>query len=37
MIMNNTDLRNSVELHYRTRVHPLYDNDFCLKEMIRVN
>jgi hypothetical protein len=37
MIMNNADLRNFVTLHYRTRVHPLYDDDFCLKEMIRVN
>ncbi len=37
MIMNNTDLRNCVELHYRTRVRPLYDDDFCLREMIKVN
>ncbi len=37
MVMTNADLRNSVELHYRTRVRPLYDDDFCLKEMIKVN
>ena len=37
MIMNNSDLRNSIELHYKTRVHPLYDDDFCLKGMVKVN
>src|SRR6185436_7433535 len=37
MIFNNTALRNSVEFHYRTRVHPMFDEDFCLKDMIRVN
>jgi hypothetical protein len=37
MVMSNYDLRNCVELHYKTRVHPLYDEEFCLKEMIRVN
>ena len=37
MIKNNTELRNSVEFHYKTRVHAMYDDDFCLKEMVRVN
>ena len=37
MIFNNTALRNSVEIHYKTRVHPMFDEDFCLKDMIRVN
>lgn len=37
MIMSNTDLRNSVEFHYKTRVLPLYDEEFCLKEMVKVN
>jgi len=37
MILNNTALRNSVEFHYRTRVRPMYDEDFCLKDMVRVN
>ncbi len=37
MIMNNTDLRNSIEFHYKTRVIPLYDEDFCLREMVKVN
>jgi hypothetical protein len=37
MVMSNYDLRNCVELHYKTRTRPLYDDEFCLKEMIRVN
>jgi len=37
MILNNSELRNSVEFHYKTRVHALYDDDFCLKEMVKVN
>jgi hypothetical protein len=37
MIQNNTELRNSVEFHYKTRVHAMYDDDFCLKEMVKVN
>ena len=37
MIRNNTALRNSVEIHYKTRVHPMLDADFCLKDMVKVN
>lgn len=37
MIQNNAELRNCVEFHYKTRVHALYDDDFCLKEMVKVN
>ena len=37
MIFNNTELRNSVEFHYKTRVHAMYDDDFCLREMLKVN
>ena len=37
MIRNNLALRKSVEFHYKTRVHPMLDDDFCLKDMIRVN
>ena len=37
MIFNNTALRNSVEFHYKTRVHPMFDEDFCLKGMVKVN
>lgn len=37
MIQNNSELRNSLEFHCRTRVHPVYDEDFSLIEMIKVN
>lgn len=37
MILNNTDLRNSLEFHYKTRVHPMFDEEFCLKNMVKVN
>ncbi len=37
MIFNNTALRNSVAFHYKTRLHPMYDDSFCLKDMVRVN
>jgi hypothetical protein len=37
MIMTNSDLRNSIELHYKTRVHALYDDEFCLRDMVKVN
>ena len=37
MIRNNTELRNCLEVHYKTRVHPVYDEEFCLKQMVKVN
>ena len=37
MIFNNTALRNSLEFHCKTRVRPMYDDDFCLKDMVKVN
>lgn len=37
MIFNSTDLRKSVEVHYKTRVHPILDDDFCLQNMIKLN
>jgi hypothetical protein len=37
MIMNNADLRNCVEQHYKSRVLPLYDEEFCLRDMVKVN
>ena len=37
MIFNNTALRNSVEFHCKTRVRPMYDDEFCLKDMVKVN
>lgn len=37
LVQNNTDLRNCVEFHYKTSVHAMYDDDFCLRDMVRVN
>lgn len=37
LVQNNSELRNCLEFHYKTRVHPIYDDDFCLMEMIKVN
>lgn len=37
MIRNTPDLRRSVEVHYKTRVHPLLDDDFCLRNMVKLN
>lgn len=37
MVQNNTDLRNCLDFHCKTRVHPIYDDDFCLYDMVRVN
>jgi len=37
MILNSESLRKSVELHYKTRVRPTIDDDFCLRNMIKTN
>lgn len=37
MIFNSEALRKSVEVHYKTRVHPLLDDDFCLRNMTKLN
>ncbi|MFM6926690.1 MAG: hypothetical protein ACKOU7_14375 [Ferruginibacter sp.] len=37
MILNSEALRKSVEVHYKTRVHPVLDDDFCLRNMIKVH
>ncbi|MBK8519481.1 MAG: hypothetical protein WAT20_15035 [Ferruginibacter sp.] len=37
MIRNTADLRKSVEVHYKTRVLPLLDDDFCLHNMTKLN
>ena len=36
MVMSSAALRNCLEVHYKTRVRPMYDDDFCLKEMVKV-
>lgn len=37
IVKNNAALRTSVEVHYKTRSRPAYDEDFCLKNMVKVN
>lgn len=37
MIRNNEELRTALEWHFKTRLYPLYDAEFCLKQMSRVN
>ena len=37
MIFNSQALRNSVDIHYKTRVHPVLDDDFCLRDMVKLN
>ena len=37
MILNSGELRNSVSFHYKTRVHPILDDDFCLRNMAKLN
>ena len=37
MIFTSEALRKSVEVHYKTRIHPVIDDDFCLRDMVKVN
>lgn len=37
MIFTSEALRKSVEVHYKTRVHPTLDDEFCLRDMVKVN
>jgi hypothetical protein len=37
MIFSTADLRNSISFHYKTRVHPILDDDFCLRDMVKLN
>lgn len=37
MVRSSIDLRKSVEIHYKTRIHPLLDDDFCLRNMTKLN
>ena len=36
MIFNSQALRNCVDIHYKTRVHPTLDDEFCLRDMVKV-
>lgn len=35
MIFDSETLKACVAVHYKTRVHPLYDSDFALRDMIK--
>lgn len=37
MIFSSQALRNSVDFHYKTRVHPILDDDFILRDMVKLN
>ena len=37
LVRNNAALRNCVSFHYKMRVHPLVDDDFCLKDMVKLD
>lgn len=37
LVFNSQELRASVYVHYKTRVHPILDEEFCLRDMIRIN
>ncbi len=37
MLKSNSDLKTAIFYHYQTRVHALYDEDFILKDMVKVN
>lgn len=36
MILNSEALRNSVDFHYKTRIHPILDDEFCLRDMVKI-
>ena len=36
-IKSDSQLRNALEVHIKTREYPRFDEQFCLKDMVRVN
>lgn len=36
MIFSSIELRNSIDFHYKTRVHPIIDEEFCLRNMVKI-
>jgi hypothetical protein len=36
MIFNSSALRNSVDIHYKTRAKPVLDEEFCLRDMVKI-
>jgi hypothetical protein len=37
MILSNESLRACVEFHYKRYANPVYDDEFCLRDMVKVN
>jgi hypothetical protein len=37
LVKSNSVLRLALEVHYKTRVKPSYDEEFCLKNLVKVN
>ena len=37
IVKSNEVLRTALEVHYKTRLKPFYDEAFCLKDMVKVN
>ena len=36
LIKSDAEIKSSLEQHYQTRLYPLYDDEFCLRDMKRV-
>jgi len=36
IIKTNSELKQALESHFKTRLYPLYDDDFSIREMSRV-
>jgi hypothetical protein len=37
LVKSSAVLRMALEVHYKTRVRAMYDEDFCLKDLVKVN
>ncbi len=37
IIKSGTEITGAIFLHFKTRLYPLYDEPFCLRNMVRVN
>jgi hypothetical protein len=37
IIRNSTELKTMLELHYKSRANPMYDDDLALRDLVRVN
>jgi hypothetical protein len=37
IVHSSEALKQMLEFHYKSRTHPMFDEDFCLKDMVKVN